>query len=95
MPSFRVTLTIGTVRVDPGSIVPRAAEAASALATVEASDITISRGQPRVVIRFSEDDEDVALQIGEHVANVVGGLADVLAFQVTERVGSAWRRIAR
>jgi hypothetical protein len=92
VPSYRVELAIGAVKagVNPGRILPAAADAASGLTIIEASDITVVTGQARIVVRFAGDDADVAAQIGTHVANVVAGLADVSSYRVTERVGNRW-----
>jgi hypothetical protein len=92
MPSFRVELAIGAVApgVDPGSIVPRAAAAASEFAIVEASDVAVVAGQARVVVRFTETDAGVAVQLGGHVASTVATVATVSSFRVTELHGSRW-----
>lgn len=95
MPSYRVELVVGAVArgVDPGSIVPRAAAAASAFTVVESSDVAVVAGQARVVVRFTESDADVALQLGEHVAATVSAVAAVTSFRVTERRGTRWNPV--
>ncbi|CAN5200979.1 hypothetical protein BH11ACT2_BH11ACT2_00600 [soil metagenome] len=95
MPSYRVELVVGAVSpgVDPGSIVPRAAAAASEFTIVEASDVAVVAGQARVVVRFTESDADVALQVGGHVAAMVGTVAHVPSYRVTERVGTRWNPV--
>lgn len=97
MPSYRVTMTMGAVRpgVNPGDILPSAASAARELTTVEASDIAVVAGQARIIVRFMAEDADVALQLGEHVANSVERLATVAAYSVTERVGNRWQGVRR
>lgn len=92
MPSYRVELVVGAVApgVDPSSIVPRAAAAASEFTVVEASDVAVVAGQARVVVRFTESDADVALQLGAHVAATLSAVATVASFRVTERVKSRW-----
>jgi hypothetical protein len=92
MPSFRVTLTVGTLRpgVDPSSIVPTAAAAARMLTTVEASDLAVVAGAARVTVRFTADDAELAAQIGANVAAQTSRSAEVEAWKVTERVGGRW-----
>lgn len=92
MPSFRVTLTIGALQpgVAPQSVLPSAAAAAGELATVEASDLGIVSGAPRLTIRFTADDAELAAQIGGHVAAATAAKAEVLIWKVTERVKGKW-----
>ena len=92
MPSFRVTLTVGALApgVSPGSVLPRAAAAAGEFTTVESSDIAVVAGQARVIVRFTGEDEELAAQIGSHVANSVSSFATVAGFNVTQRVGNRW-----
>lgn len=92
MPSFRVTLTIGALRpgVAPQSVLPTAAAAAEGIATVEASDLGIVAGAPRLTIRYTADDAELAAQIGGHVAAATSAAAEVLVWKVTERVKGRW-----
>lgn len=92
MPSFRVTLTIGTLvpGVDPRSVLPAAVAAAEELTVVEASGLAIVRGAPRIIVRFTADDAELATQIGEHVAASTARLADIPTWKMTAREGGRW-----
>ncbi len=95
MPSYRDTMTVGSLRpgVSPASVLPAAAEAAGLLATVEASDIAVVSGTARLTVRFTCDDPSIARQIGEWVVASVSALADIPTFIVTERVGTRWHAV--
>lgn len=92
MPSYRITITIGALRpgVEPPSVLPAAARAADELTTVEASDLGVVSGMPRIVVRFTADDAATAQTIARHVVTTVSTLAEPLAATVTERVKSRW-----
>ncbi|PRY70600.1 hypothetical protein B0I08_101737 [Glaciihabitans tibetensis] len=96
MPSYRVTMTIGALR--PGSaapaVMPLAAQAAKELTTVEASELTIVAGAPRVIVRYTAEDAELAAQIGAHTAAVTGTVAEVRTWMVTQRVDGRWRGVA-
>jgi hypothetical protein len=92
MPSYRVTITIGRLApgVRPDAVLPAAAEAAAEFATVEASDVSVVGGAARLVVRFAEDDDEVALAIGNQVVAVTGELAEPLNWVVTVRQAGRW-----
>jgi hypothetical protein len=92
MPSYRVTVTIGALRpgTRPESVLPAAARAAGELTTVEASDLAIVSGMPRITVRFTADDAGLAQRIGEHVVASTSSSAELLAWKVTERVKGRW-----
>jgi hypothetical protein len=92
MPSYRVTMTIGRLRAGtaPQAVLPEAVRAVGELTTVEASDVGIVSGMPRVIVRFTGDDSRHALGIGAHALAAVSTLAEPLATTVTERVGGRW-----
>lgn len=92
MPSYRITVTIGALRpgVEPPSVLPAAARAAAELTTVEASDLGIVSGMPRITVRFTADDAETAQSIAAHVVSVVSTLAEPLAATMTERVKGRW-----
>ena len=92
MPSFRVTITVGALRpgVAPATLLPAAAAAAATLTTVEASDLGVVAGSPRLVVRFTAEDREVAEQVAEHVLAVTAGLAEPRGSLLTQRVGSRW-----
>jgi hypothetical protein len=95
MPSYRVTLAVGALApgVSPDRVLPTAKSAAAELATVEAADVQVVSGQARVVIRFAEDDTELAQQIGSHVAWATGRVAEVTSWRITERVGGRWEPV--
>jgi hypothetical protein len=92
MPSYRVTVTIGALRqgIPPASVLPAAASAAGELTTVEASDLAIVSGMPRITVRFTADDAGSALRIGQQVVATTSSIAEALAWKVTERVKGRW-----
>ena len=92
MPSYRITVTIGALRpgVRPESVLPSAARAAGELTTVEASDLAVVSGMPRIVVRFTADGTAPARTIGDHVVERLSTLAEPLAATVTERVKGRW-----
>jgi hypothetical protein len=96
MPSYRVALTVGALRPGsrPDELLPRAAEAAAELTTVEARDIVMSRGEPQLVVRFTSPDDEVAVAVGAVVEATVGDLADVLSGRVLRRDGGAWTLVS-
>lgn len=96
MPSFRVTMTIGALRpgVAADHVLPVAAAAAAQLTTVEASEITVVSGTARLTVRFTADDAELAVQIGHHVVETTGTVAEARAFTITERVKGRWLPVA-
>lgn len=92
MPSYRVTVTIGALRpgTRPESVLPAAARAAAESTTVEASDLAIVSGMPRITVRFTADDAGHALRIGEQVVASTSSIAETLAWKVTERIRGRW-----
>lgn len=92
MPSYRVTMTVGMTRpgVAPDRVLPAAADAAAELTTVEAADLGIVAGAPRITIRFTADDAELAAQFGQHIAAATNAVAEVLVAKVTERVKGRW-----
>ncbi|WP_210481566.1 hypothetical protein [Naasia sp. SYSU D00948] len=95
MPSYRVTLTVGALRpgVPPESVLPAAADAVKELTTLEASSVAVVRGEPRLVVRFTAEDDEIARQIAAHAASVAGQLAEVLDARVTRRSRNRWLRV--
>lgn len=95
MPSYRITLTIGTLApgVVPSAVLPAAKAAALELAVVEAADLQVASGQARIVVRFAADDVEIATQVGRHVASMVQALAAVTGWRITARNGSRWQAV--
>lgn len=92
MPSYRVTMTIGMLRpgAAPERVLPTAADAAAELVTVEASDIGIVAGAPRITVRFEAEDAEIARQVAGHVVAATSAVAEPLVSKLTERVGGRW-----
>lgn len=95
MPSFRVTLGIGALLpgTDPAVVLPSGAQAARELTTVEAYDLAIVHGRPRITVRFTAEDDDEAVQVARHVVRGVSSLADVLRPELTRRWGPRWHPV--
>lgn len=95
MPSYRVTMTIGMLRpgVSPEQVQPAAAEAADEVAVLEASSVDVVRGEARLVVRFTADDTELALQVARHVVTSTDRVAQTVDAVVTERDGGTWRRV--
>ena len=92
MPSYRVMLSVGSLRpgVRPDTLLPSAAASAAEHATVEANDIMMLRGEPQLVVRFTGTDDDFALGVGSAVESTIDRLAEVRGALVTRRDGGAW-----
>jgi cysteine sulfinate desulfinase/cysteine desulfurase-like protein len=92
MPSFRVTIAVGALRrgVAPQSVLPAAAAAARGLTTLEASELTVVRGMPRITVRFTCDADAAAVSVAGEVVEATRRLAEVPTWQVTRRDGGRW-----
>ena len=92
MPSYRVMLSVGSLRpgVRPDTLLPSAAASAAEHATVEANDLLMLRGEPQLVVRFTGTDDDFALGVGSAVESTIDRLAEVRGARVTRRDGGAW-----
>lgn len=92
MPSYRVTISVGRLApgVMPDSVLPRAAAAAAELVVVEASDLSVVAGSPRIIVRFTAEDAGQALRVGGHVVEQTGHFAEPLSWTVTARDHGRW-----
>ncbi|OUE31564.1 hypothetical protein BFL35_04560 [Clavibacter michiganensis] len=95
MPSYRITMTVGALRpgVDPSAVLPAAADEAARLATLEANDIQVVRGEPRLTVRFTAEDDRSAERIAAGVRRRTADLVDVERTSITRRDGGAWIRV--
>ncbi len=93
MPSYRVSLAVGLLQpgVDPADVLPAAADAARALATVEAYDVGVVRGRARLTVRFTADDDTAAHRVADAVQDGVDPLADTFGGTLTRRWGNRWQ----
>lgn len=82
------------VGVAPEQVIPTVTDAAAELVTVEASDVQVVRGAPRIVVRFTCDDDELAEQVAAHAASVASAVVDVNGWFLTRRDGGRWKRIA-
>ncbi|GII99840.1 hypothetical protein CLV28_1028 [Sediminihabitans luteus] len=92
MPSYRVTLAVGALdrSTDPATVLPATADAVAALATVEATDIAVVRGQARITVRFMVDTDVAAAQVGLAAYHRVEEMAEASPPRVTRRWGNRW-----
>lgn len=92
MPSYRVTFTIGRLApgVHPERVLPTASAAAAELAQVEAADLAVVSGYPRITVRFSADDADSAARVAARAFDATSQVAELLTPKLTERVGGRW-----
>lgn len=92
MSSYRITLGVGrlAVGVAPEAVLPAAADAARVRVTVEAYDVAVVRGEARVSVRFTADDNGQAVDVARRVRAVVSVLADVTSAALSRRYGPRW-----
>lgn len=95
MPTYRITLAVGRLArgVAPETVLPAAADAARARVTVEASDLAVVRGEARVTVRYTADDDGQAVDVARRVRAIVSGLANVSSPVLSRRYGSRWHRV--
>lgn len=92
MPSYRVRMVVGSLHhgVDPASVLPAAAEAARGHTTVEAGQIEVVRGAPRLTVRYEAPDDLTAATIGRAVVARTDELVVVETSRITRRFGARW-----
>ncbi|QIS39206.1 hypothetical protein [Clavibacter capsici] len=95
MPSYRITMTVGRLRpgVDPAEVLPAAAAEASRVATLEANDLQVVRGEPRLTVRFTAEDDLAAERVAGQVRARTADLVDLERTSITRRDGGAWIRV--
>ncbi|MFC4224063.1 hypothetical protein [Lysinibacter cavernae] len=96
MPSYRVTLTIGALLAGngPAEVLPAASHAARDVAVLEAADVSVVAGAPRITVRFTADDNDIARQVSRHVVASTAAVARVTMVQITLRSGNRWDAVS-
>lgn len=96
MPSYRFSAAIGALRpgVAAARLLPDLTDDARTLAVVEASSISIVRGEARVVIRFTGDDDPDARSIALGIFGLARELAELGSPELTRRVGNRWIPVA-
>ncbi|MGN8051146.1 hypothetical protein ACTJKO_15805 [Curtobacterium sp. 22159] len=92
MPSYRVTLAVGTLApgAAPGAVLPEAARLVAELTVVEARDVRLLGGQPCAVVRFEAPEDDVALAVADHAVDGMAATAEIRSAVVTRRDGARW-----
>lgn len=92
VPSYRVRLAVGVLRpgADPADVLPAAVAAAREHTAVEAGDIDVVRGVPRVTVRFEAPDDLAAADVARIVVDRTEQLVDVDVSRVTRRYGARW-----
>ena len=95
MPSYRVTMIVGTLElgVRPEEVLPTLSGAVADYTTVEASDIAIVAGAPRVTVRYTADTDEAAYLIAEQAIDGARVSVEPIAWQVTRRVGGRWESL--
>nr|WP_194720197.1 hypothetical protein [Cellulosimicrobium arenosum] len=85
-------MTVGLLHlgVEPESVLPAAADAARAVATVEAYDVGVVRGEARVTVRFVADGDEAAHGVADAVETGVRHLAATSGGRLTRRWGGRW-----
>ncbi|MCU1570580.1 MAG: hypothetical protein JWR33_1321 [Naasia sp.] len=96
MPSYRVIMTIGPLRpgTAPHEVLPAAADAVAEVALLEASSVNVVRGAARITVRFTVEDDEVAVQVGEHAVSVTEERAAVEDTRLTRQSRGRWTTVA-
>lgn len=98
MPSFRLELEIGRLRPghDPNEVMDTAQDALGDF-HVDATDIAVTAGTPRILLRFSVPDSSVAEEnqvarlAAVHTRDAVDVVASTGQLWVLRRTGGRWR----
>lgn len=92
MPDFRITLTVGALRpgIAPETVLPRIADAGAELTLIEASELTIVSGSPRLVVRFEAADDPAAARLARHMLTAAAAIIEVRRSVLTRRIGGRW-----
>lgn len=95
MPSYRITMTVGALRpgADPAAVLPAAAAEAARVATLEANDLQVVRGEPRLTVRYTAEDDAAAERVATAVRVRTAELVDVVRGSITRRDGGDWTRV--
>jgi len=95
VPSYRITMTVGALRpgADPAAVLPSAAAEAARVATLEANDLQVVRGEPRLTVRYTAEDDAAAERVAAAVRARTAELVEVVRGSITRRDGGDWTRI--
>lgn len=88
-------MTVGALRpgADPAAVLPSAAAEAARVATLEANDLQVVRGEPRLTVRFTAEDDAAAERVAAAVRARTAELVEVVRGSITRRDGGDWTRI--
>jgi hypothetical protein len=92
VPSYRFSAAIGALRpgVAAARLLPELTDDARTLTIVEASSIAVVRGEARVVIRFTGDDDPDARSVALGIFGLARELAELSTPELTRRIGNRW-----
>ena len=88
-------MTVGALRpgADPAAVLPSAAAEAARVATLEANDLQVVRGEPRLTVRYTAEDDAAAERVAAAVRARTSELVEVVRGSITRRDGGDWTRI--
>ncbi|RIJ60717.1 hypothetical protein, partial [Clavibacter phaseoli] len=78
---------------DPAAVLPSAAAEAARVATLEANDLQVVRGEPRLTVRYTAEDDAAAERVAAAVRARTAELVEVVRGSITRRDGGDWTRI--
>jgi hypothetical protein len=95
MPSYRATLRIDQVQPGhaPPDVLDAARDAVRAITELEHSDVAVSRGEARIVLRFVAVDDAVARSVGRAVETAVLVVATAGDLALLRRSRDRWAPI--
>ncbi|TQM63109.1 hypothetical protein FB466_1359 [Klugiella xanthotipulae] len=86
-------MRLGSMRpgIAPTEALPSAAKAAATLAILESSDLRILGGLPHIIVRFTVEDTEIALQVAAHITATTDNRVEVLTTTVTRLTRGRWQ----
>jgi hypothetical protein len=92
VPSYRFSAAVGALcpGIRAAALLPTLTTDVRTLAVVEASSVDIVRGQARVIIRFTGDDDTDARSIALGIFGLARELAELGSPELDRRVGNRW-----
>ena len=79
MPSYRSILTVSTLKAghDPGDVESAARDAVRRTTVLEAFQVDVVRGEPRVTVRFTGSDDAEARGVHAHLVEAIGSVSQI------------------
>ncbi|WP_435300050.1 hypothetical protein [Timonella sp. A28] len=95
MPSYRLILAVGNIRpgIPAQDVLPKAAQALSEHANVEAFDLRINKNRPELVLRFTATDRTEALHAATAGQRKIQSIIEIKTATTLQRVHGRWERI--